>query len=312
MHGFLRAGVATALALWTFASGASEVSSTGTPATATARVDAARNLFLEAVAFAREGQWARARDSYARSYALRPSPDTLYSLGVAQQHTGQWVEALGSFEAFLRQPEDDVTRPYRAPAADSVRELERRVARIRLTVGGLRPFDVRLDDTPWRDHATVERLVNPGTHVITVRAEGQPEVGRVIHVTQGQVRHVRVLLRDDEPMARQDGLDRGVDDGLDAQQIAAIGLLAGGGAMLVAGITTGLVGVEQASHADTVSEADDARGLAVAGDVFAVSGGIAMGVGLLLMLLDGDDDEAPRGVQVAALTTDTVGLRISF
>ncbi len=308
MHGFLRAATATALALCTALSSASEVSTASLPAADAARVDAARNLFLEAVAFARRGQWARARDSYARSYALKPSPDTLYSLGVAQHHTGEWVEALRNFEAFLAQPEDDVTRPYRAPALVATRELERRVARIRLEIAGDPPYEVRLDDRPWDDHASGERFVNPGTHVITVRAEGQPEVARVVHVTQGQVRHVHVLLRDDAPMAAR---DRG-DDGLDAQQVAAIALLAGGGAVLIAGITTGLVGVDRAGSADSAREADEARSMAIAGDVMAVSGGIATGLGLLLILLDGDEAEPPQGVEVAALTPHTVGVRILF
>ena len=56
----------------------------------------------------------------------------------------------------------------------------------------------------------------------------------------------------------------------------------------------------------------DARSMAIAGDVMAVSGGIATGVGLLLLLLHDDEEQQPQGVEVAALTPDTVGVRIAF
>src|SRR5262245_8834476 len=103
----------------------------GTPARAEGPADvaAARELFQEGSKLAQAGRWAEARDRYERSLRLKRAPVTLYSLGVAQRSTGQLVEALENFRAFLAEPSSPATLPYEAPARAAVDELERRVAR---------------------------------------------------------------------------------------------------------------------------------------------------------------------------------------
>jgi hypothetical protein len=275
----------------------------------TATIDEARELFLEGVAFARAGDWSRARNAYARSLALKPSPDTLYSLAVAQQLTGQWIEASASYEAFLRAPETEVTAPFRPAARRALAELERGVGRIRLDIrGGKPPLEVTIDEAPWTRHERDEMRVNPGTHVLSVSAAGHRRVRRVLYVGEGRLNHLEVELT---PLqSRQAKVPYRTGEWA-TQDIVGIALLAGGGATLVAGITTGLVGVARASDAGNRNDADTARSLGIAGDALAVTGGVAAGVGLLLLLLDDSDDDQDH-ISVGPLSPDTLGVRLAF
>jgi hypothetical protein len=276
----------------------------------TATVDAARELFVEGVAFARAGDWSRARDAYARSLALKPSPDTLYSLAVAQQLTGQWIEASASYEAFLREPETEVTTPYRPAAQRALAELENRVGRIRLDIrGGKPPLEVTIDEDPWALHEHDEKRVNPGTHVLSVSAAGHQRVRRVLYVGEGRLNHLEVELTP-LPSPEAEVPDR--TGAWATQDIVGIGLLTAGGATLISGIAIGLVGVARASDAVSPDDAHTARSLGIAGDALAVAGGLAGGVGLILLLLDDGDDDRQDRVSVGPLGPDTLGVRLAF
>src|SRR5690606_22178751 len=104
-----------------------------------ADVAVAREMFIEGSELARQGRWEQARERYERSLELKRAPITLYSLGVAQQQTGQLVEALESFRAFLAEPSAPATKEYEPLARQAVQELERRVAEIELRMS---PADV--------------------------------------------------------------------------------------------------------------------------------------------------------------------------
>jgi hypothetical protein len=82
-----------------------------------------------------------------------------------------------------------------------------------------------------------------------------------------------------------------------------------GGAVFGAGLTVGLVGVNEASHAPTRDGADasSARGKGIAGDVMGTLGIATAGVGLVLLLVQGRSS-APRGNASASVS----GLKLRF
>jgi tetratricopeptide (TPR) repeat protein len=222
-----------------------------------ADVEAARASFIDATRLANQGRWSEAMELYAYSLRLRPAPITRYSLGVAQKQTGHFAAALGSFHAFLAEPEVPATAPYRAPARAAIAELEPKVER-----GGPGPA------SPADGTAPVDgRAAPPGSALPPA-----PEA------------HTRTL---------------------------PIVLMGCGGALFSAGLTVGLVGMNQASHATTRDGADAhaARAKALAGDVLGGVGLAAAGVGLVLWFIQGRPAAPPAG---AARSTTPAGLVLRF
>lgn len=254
-----------------------------------ADVATARELFFEANRLGAEGRWEEARIRFARSLALKRSAVTLYSLGVAQLHTGKLVEALESFRAFLREPQSEASDPYRAPATQSMAELEKRVARVTLRVRPANAFGVRVRiDGEAVSSAAVggPRLINPGEHVVTIEARGYHKVERRFEVAEGASENVELTLvakpreRRPEPSPEPSAPT--------PVPVAGIVLMAIGAAAIGVGIGVGVAGSNQADAAPTSdgSEADAARRLGIAADVLFGVGGATVGVGLVFLFID--------------------------
>ncbi|WP_437969956.1 hypothetical protein WMF04_11940 [Sorangium sp. So ce260] len=277
-----------------------------------ADVAVAREIFIEGSEFAKQGRWEEARERYERSLAIKRAPITLYSLGVAQQQTGQLVEALESFRAFLVEPSAPATKEYEKLAQQAVQELERHVAALELRVS---PADVaglvvKLDgvDVPV---AALERTrpLNPGDHTVTVSAPGYREARRSIAAAPGS-RVVVVLSLDRDAstagaaagprassaLAPPGGAALRATPDAATVRVLPIALLAGGLTTVAAGVAIGLLGVASASDAPTRDgdAADAARTQALAGDIVAGAGLAAAGAGVLVLVFDRDPAGAPR------------------
>jgi hypothetical protein len=261
------------------------------------RTDVARGLFLAAVEAAQNGDWLEARELYARSYALKPAPTTLYSLAVAERATGQLAQSLKDFRTFLAIPPTDTTKPYREPAQRARTELERRVARVTVKVAPADAGDVevRLDAepiTPLREH-----LVDPGVHMLEATAPGFRSKIVSLRLQSGAREQLTLRL---EPIAER------------APQMpppvswVALGI---GSALVTAGVTIGLVGVGQASEADTEDEATDARHLAIAGDVVTATGALTAALGFSFWIAHAVDNSGEAALHV---TPTGASLRVAF
>ncbi|WP_437489341.1 hypothetical protein WME75_10510 [Sorangium sp. So ce1014] len=276
-----------------------------------ADVAVAREIFIEGSEFAEQGRWEEARKQYERSLAIKRAPITLYSLGVAQQQTGQLVEALESFRAFLVEPSAPATKAYEKLARQAVQELERQIAALdlRFSPADVAGLAVKIDgvDVPV---AALDRPrpLNPGDHTVIARAPGYREAQRTVAATPGSRLVVVMSLERDATLdasagprapsasARPRGAALRSTPDAATVRVVPIALLAGGLATVAAGVAIGLLGVASASDAPTRDgdAADAARAQALAGDIVAGAGLIAAGAGVLVLVLDGDPAGAPR------------------
>jgi tetratricopeptide (TPR) repeat protein len=303
-----RAARAFALAAWLLAAGSFLA---GAPPSAQAQdagdTATARELFIQASALGRQGQWDSARGLYERSLALKRAPITLYSLGVAQKHTGRWVEAIESFRQFLAEPSSSGTKAYETPARAAIAELEPRLARITVVVDkAVADARVELDGQPLAAASLgVPRPVNPGAHVIEATAAGRKRLRRAITVQEAARETIELTLEVEAP-AQSSGalpvasaptaaLPTASTAPIPTASVARleppsralpVAFLAGGGAVLIGGLVTGLVGVVHASEAPArnTAAADRARTEALAGDVLAGIGLAACAVGVVMLV----------------------------
>jgi hypothetical protein len=288
-----------------------------------ADVDAARELFREGSRLALEGRWQEAQDRYARSLVLKRAAITLYSLGVAQRSTGQLAEALESFRAFLVEPATPTTAPYEPLARDAVAELERRVARIALSVDppGAPGLAITIDGAPVPAAALdVPRLVSPGLHTIVATARGYAPARASVTSTEGTAQEVKLALAPASDEATPAGVPA-AQPSLAAparerpSRAAPIVLLSVGGAAVVAGVSVGLTGVAQASSAPTRNgpEAKAAKAKALAGDVVTGVGVAAAAAGLVVLLVRRPAADKPRAAVIAPwIGPSTAGLSVRF
>jgi tetratricopeptide (TPR) repeat protein len=265
--------------------------------------DAARALFERAVLLAERGQWESALRHYQRSHAVKPAPETRYSIGVAQLNTGRLVAARASFRAFLRDTEPDPeSERFRSAATRALRLVGRRIGRV--TIHSRHDSTIELDGAPIAVGTT--RLVDPGMHVAVVTAPGFLPLTRTIVVEEGERLQLALAL---EPRPRD---ARG-----GAPSFAPLMLLVGGSALFTVGVTVGVVGIAQADGAVAESRrAEDARDLALAGDVLGTVGLCAAGIGLVWWLVaesDGDQEGAGASSRGAPWTDGGLpGVAVTF
>jgi hypothetical protein len=264
-----------------------------------ADVAAARELFVAGSKLSKEGRWEEAKERFAKSLALKPAPITLFSLGIAQQHSGELVEALESFRAFLI-ARDAATTDYRQPAEQAVAELERRVARIQIRIdppnaNGLR---VRIDDVDVNIAALdLPRLVNPGHRTFRAQADGYEPAISAIDVAEGQSGDITLSLAPvfvDEAtatVAAPDAIVSPPEQG-GTFPILPVSLMGGGALVFGVGLTVGIIGLGEASDAPAAEgpEADAARTKGIVADVMMGVGGAAVGLGLVLLIVALNDD----------------------
>lgn len=187
----MRAGVATLLALTLLAS------------SGTARAqDAAREreraaLYQQGVDLAAAGNWAQAVERFKRVVELRASTKALYTLGEAQEHTGQLAAAKHSYRASLDSARAGAAKDIVDLAGAALGKLEGRVPQV----------SVRLDEKTAAHggdtHATIDGHgvpigaasdVDPGEHVVRVEATGAAPFVRTVHAVEGQQLDVAATL----------------------------------------------------------------------------------------------------------------------
>lgn len=319
-----RLGVAVLVALLAAASPRAALAQSGSD------VETARALFVEGAKLGNEGRWKEARELYARSLQLKAAPITRYSLGVAQRETGHLAEALGSFRAFLAEPEAPATARYTAPAQAAVTALEARVGRLSIAIEP-RPIDglsLTIDGQPVPPAADTPREVDAGAHDVLARAPGfRPGTAHFV-VAEGAGATVTITLATTTAPVGSKALVRplDIDSPAPIAPIAPIApppaaapgrtlpfaLLGVGGALFVGGATLGLVGVGQASSAPTRdgSAARAAQAKGIAGDLLAGAGIATAGIGLILLLSRGSASP-PRAAGSTVSVTGS-GIAVQF
>lgn len=285
-------------------------------------VAAARDLFRSAARFAQEGKWEEARSHYERSYALRPSALTRYSLGLAQKETGRLVEAVESFRAFLRAPGDATTEQYRPAAEQAIRELEPRLAALLVRVPDQAAgIAVIVDGKPLLPAAFgVRRPVDPGHHRIEASAKGFKPFSSEIQLSEAGVAEVKIELAPDPGQAastlKPDKSDGSPEQSAEKPRTLGLVLAISGGALFAGGATLGVLGIGKARDAETSdgSDADSARKLALVGDVLGGVGLVTAAIGTWLLVAPRSEKKQPAAATTAVSPwagTSSAGLSVS-
>ncbi len=187
----MRAAVASLLALTLLAS------------SGTARAeDAAREreraaLYQQGVELAAAGNWAQAVERFKRVVELRASTKALYTLGEAEEHTGQLAAAKRSYRASLDSARAGAAKDIVDLAGAALGKLEGRVPQV----------SVRLDEKTAAHggdtHASIDGHavpigaasdVDPGEHEVRVEATGAAPFVRTVHAVEGQQLDVAATL----------------------------------------------------------------------------------------------------------------------
>jgi hypothetical protein len=273
-----------------------------------ADVALARELFREGAKFTEEKRWNDARLRFERALALKRSPLILYNLGVTYQNLGRLVDALEFFRAFLAemQPNKAEQKAQEQPARDAVATLEKRVAKLDITIQQtdiekmlLTVDGIIVPEAAWG----YPRLVDPGEHKVVVQADGYREATQMARVTEGQQLVVTLeleLLAQPKKVPDKPGM---IGPDKHAVPVVPTVLVASGSVAFAVGLTVGLVGVQKASDSPTRDgeDATSARRFALAGDIVGGIGIAAAGAGLTLLLIDKFGQPAKRSSKAASV-----------
>jgi hypothetical protein len=294
-------------------------------AQSTADVENARALFVEGAKLAGEGRWKEARELYARSLQLKPAPITRYSLGVAQRETGRRADALGSFRAFLAEPQTNATASYAEPARAAIATLEGQIGHVLITVEPRAPAGLTLsiDGEPVPPTWAAPREIDAGAHDLVARAPGFRAANAHFVSAAGAGVAVAVTLA---PTTSPTG-SRALVQPLDVAVLLSpppaartpsrtlpVVLLSVGSALLVTGTTVGILGVNQASNAPTRdgAAASAAQAKGIAGDLLGGAGIATAGIGLLLLLTGSSSSAAPSSSAGLSVSASGVGFNAHF
>jgi len=247
----------------------------------------ARELFTQGQAAYETGDYDTAVARWQRAYEVDPRPLLQYNLAQAYERLGQLDRAVTAYRSYVENTPGDDARAQSARAR--IASLEARLTRtsVRLT-GGVEGARVTIDgeERGLLPHPDPFRL-EPGTHRIVVRADGYEDFVSSVAVSAGQAAELPVEMRL--------GTSGGAPDtpGGGGLWIPGLVIGAGGSAVAIAGAVVAGLALAAAEDAPngTGPEADDARTLALVGDVLLFGGAAIAVTGLLLMLLVEDGGE---------------------
>lgn len=138
------------------------------------------------------GNWPEAKVFFTRAHALRPSARTLRGLGLTSYEMRSYVEACDYLRLALDSRERPLTDEMRKTVETALGEAMSFVARYRVV---LEPPNANLEVD---DRVPVLRedalWLDPGTHVLSVRAEGYKPASRTLAVHGGERAELRVVL----------------------------------------------------------------------------------------------------------------------
>ncbi len=157
----------------------------------------ARALFERGREAQSENDLASARTLFLRSLELEPRAATAFNLAVVCGALGRVAEAHEHYEDLLTGEYGELREQQRAQVEDLAREVAERIARVRLVVTGASDVVLSIDDEeaesePLTDGVPRALVLDPGSHVLALRAEGRPPERRELELDEGETRELRV------------------------------------------------------------------------------------------------------------------------
>ena len=169
----------------------------------------ARKLAQQGIALKTEGKFQEALDKLSRAQGIFDAPTHLLLIAQCQVALGKLVEGAETYRRLMRRKlgSDAPTAFHQAKkrAAAELDQVEPRIPKLRLALlpEGVHGYEVRIDGEKVPAAVVgVERLANPGHHVVEVFAPGYKSAQVQVQLDEGQVLPVELKLeRDGTPLA---------------------------------------------------------------------------------------------------------------
>lgn len=169
----------------------------------------ARTLAQEGIELKKEGKYDEALEKFQKAQGIFDAPTHLLLIGQCQVALGKLVEGAETYRRLVRRKLDDKApaafRQAQEIAAKELAAVEPRIPKIRIQLvpENVQGYEVRIDGVQVPSGVVgVDRLANPGHHVVEVTAPGYETAKVQLQLTEGQVLPVEVKLeRDGTPIA---------------------------------------------------------------------------------------------------------------
>ena len=149
---------------------------------------AAREHLTQAQDLKKQGQLAEAIPHFAESQRLDPKLSTALDLADCAELAGKLVEAQAYWAAARDQAKREEKPQSRARAEQRLAAVEKRVAHLSLQLAANAPAGTQVlrDDIPL-DQASLgnAQALNPGDHVVVVKATGHDDATYPVKLTEG-------------------------------------------------------------------------------------------------------------------------------
>jgi hypothetical protein len=275
------------------------------------RKDIARTLGDEGVGLYRAGRYREALELFRRAEELHHAPTLVIYMARCEDKLGKLVAAKRRYVDLLYEAQElpaNAPTQFARAVEDAKKELgalEPRIPKLTVVVRGDRApgATVTIDGTPATE--LVDVLVDPGDHVVEVRASGAPAVSERVTLAEGASATVELEpgAAAGEPVTEPGGGSTLLWSGVAATAV--------GGALLVVGAATGAAHLAEVSDLETrcidghcpvsdAEEADRAKALADASTATFVIGGVAAAAGVVLLTIHFvDQPEASVGTRLS-------------
>jgi len=287
-----------------------------------ARVAAASGDAQTAEALFQSGKEAMARGDlavacarFSESVSIDPAAGSLLNLADCEERSGKVASALAHFQAARDRLRADDPRTSRA--AERIAQLQGRAPRLTIVVqGGAPNASVIRDETPLGAASLGVALpVDPGLHVLVLRAPGRAERREEVTLREGESRTIELVPG--APTASSDAAVAHEESAGGTQRTIGIVLGAGGLVAIAGGSVMGVLAKStyddakshcpagpHACDASGVDGGDRAYGQATASTILFVAGGALVATGLTLFLT------APRVAVTPVASEKQAGLAV--
>jgi hypothetical protein len=286
--------------------------------------DEAKKRFKAGVDFLKDPDGARYEEAYREfkaAYQISPSWKILGNLGLCSLKLERNSEAVEAYERYLREGGADIDPGERAQIEKDVNLVKTSSAEVTLSAQGGRG-DVSVLDQRTKSNGAMainiyplpagkplKLLMQAGRHVIVAKAGGHEEKWETDLMAQKPVEHAFKLAAPApggsaaQPSASATGAPSAPPpSGSPLRTVGYVG--AGvGGAMLLAGVVTGLLGKSKLSDLDAAcpnkrcgsdqkSKADSIETLQTLTNVFLIGGGVLAAAGVTLIVVGPGESSA--------------------
>lgn len=164
---------------------------------------AARQLFNEALEDEKKNHWEEALNKLEKVGRVKMTPQVRFHIALSHEHLGRLVEAINGFELAEQEARalGDSAKSVAQNAPERAAKLRDRVSHVRIMVKGKAYTSKIFLDGREVSLALVDTdiPVDPGSHVIEVRHDGQVMQEQKVALAESESEKVELAINDPEP-----------------------------------------------------------------------------------------------------------------